>query len=225
MKQSKLLSVGLIVCIGLFVLTASIAAPILFRPFYYAQIGPLGLEAATGLTRVEIIQAYDEMLSFCIGISNEFSTGVLKWSDWGRSHFVDVRRLFLLDLGVMASSGLALLTWALLRRKVKVKPYAFRHRNAGFWAGSGLLGAFVMIGGLATLDFTKAFEVFHTIFFPGKENWVFSPSVDEIIQILPEAFFRNCGILIIGLIVISCIGLIAVSLVRKQSLERKNERE
>lgn len=217
MKQSKLLAVLLIAGTGLFVLTASIAAPILIRPFYYGQIGPLGLEEATGLTRGQIMQAYDEMLDFCIGRSDVFSTGVLKWSEWGRSHFADVRGLFQLDLWVLAVSSLGLLTWALVRHKVKIRPYAFGGRGAAFWAGSGLLAVFTVIGALAALDFNRAFTVFHAIFFPGKDNWLFNPSVDEIITILPEAFFRNCGILIIALIIIGCIGLMIVGRRKKST--------
>ena len=44
MKTSKLLSVVLSVLTALVVLTGSIAVPLLCRPFYYAHIGPLGLE-------------------------------------------------------------------------------------------------------------------------------------------------------------------------------------
>ena len=108
MKESKILSVALSIAIAFLVLTAAIAVPILFRPFYYWQIGPLGLEAATGLSRSEIIEAYNQMMNFCIGITHEFSTGVLTWSEWGRSHFVDVRSLFMLDLIVLGVTALGL---------------------------------------------------------------------------------------------------------------------
>ena len=50
MKSSKLLCVLLAVLTGLVVLTASVAVPILCRPFYYAHIGPLKLKEHTGLT-------------------------------------------------------------------------------------------------------------------------------------------------------------------------------
>lgn len=97
MKTSKTLAALMSLAIALALLTGAIAAPILCRPFYYAHIGPLGLEERTGLTRDEIKTAYDEMLDYCLG-GEEFSTGVLKWSDSGKSHFTDVRFLFRLDL-------------------------------------------------------------------------------------------------------------------------------
>ena len=44
--------------------------------------------------------------------------------------------------------------------------------------------------------FDKAFEVFHKIFFPQKQNWILNPKTDEIINVLPQKFFMNCAILI-----------------------------
>ena len=46
--------------------TASIAAPILIRGFYYIQIEPLGIMEDTGLSMGQIRQAYDEMMDFCM---------------------------------------------------------------------------------------------------------------------------------------------------------------
>ena len=58
------------------------------------------------------------------------------------------------------------------------------------------------------MDFNKAFAVFHKLFFPGKDNWLFDPGTDPVIRMLPAEFFRNCAILILALIIISCAALI-----------------
>lgn len=94
MKMNKLLSVIMSIAVALALLTGSIAAPILIRPFYYAQIQPLELESASGLSRAEIIRAYDEVLDYCIGVSDEFSAGALPFSESGSAHFADCRALF-----------------------------------------------------------------------------------------------------------------------------------
>ena len=52
------------------------------------------------------------------------------------------------------------------------------------------------LGALAATDFDRAFTVFHGIFFPGKDNWLFDPATDPVIVLLPEEFFRNCAIAI-----------------------------
>ena len=90
-------------------------------------------------------------------------------------------------------------------------------RGPAFWAGAGLGIVFLLIAALAALDFDRAFVVFHALFFPGKDNWLFDPAQDQIINILPEAFFRDCAILILGILVLGCAALIALDLARTKS--------
>ena len=207
MKQSKLLTLLLAVAAAAVLLSGAIAVPILCRPFYYAHIGPLRLEETTGYTRSEIKTAYDEMLDYCLG-GEEFSTGVLRWSESGKAHFTDVRVLFLLDLKVLAVSAAVLILTLIAARLAELRPARLAGRGPAFWAGAGLGGLFLILGGLAALDFDRAFVVFHSLFFPGKTNWLFDPRTDEIINILPEVFFRNCAILILTVLILGCAGLI-----------------
>ena len=207
MKTSKLLCALIAILTALALLTAAIAAPILCRPFYYAHIGPLGLEARTGLTREEIKTAFNEMLDYCLG-AEEFSTGVLRWSESGKAHFTDVRGLFLLDLRVLAVSAAALAVTLLAAWKTGRTPARPLGRGPAFWAGAGLAAVFLIVGTLAALDFDRAFVLFHALFFPGKDNWLFDPRTDRIITILPQEFFRNCAILILALLVLGCAALI-----------------
>ena len=207
MKDSKSFTVFLAIALALVLLTGSISVPILCRPFYYAHIAPLGLEARTGLTESEIKTAFDEMLDYCLG-AEEFSTGALHWSESGKSHFTDVRALFLLDLRVLGAS-LALLAAALLYARLSGRtPARPLGRGPGFWAGAGFGGVFLLVGALAALDFNRAFVAFHVLFFPGKDNWLFDPRTDQIINILPQEFFRNCAILILVLLITGCAVLI-----------------
>ena len=204
MRQSRLLAVLLSVLTAVFILTASIALPILLRPFYHVHIDLLDLEARTGLSRTQITQAYGEMMDFCIGRTDTFSAGILPWSQSGRDHFADVRDLFLLDLRAAALSGLFLLGWTLIRRRCSVQPYRFMKRGFAFWGSVGLGSTFLFVGSLAATNFSRAFVLFHTLFFPGKDNWLFDPYTDPIIRILPQEFFRNCAIFILLLMVLLC---------------------
>ena len=74
-NANKLPAIVMSIAVALAILTGSIAVPIIIRPFYYAQIDPLELERSSGLSREEIIEAYDEVLDYCIGASDEFSAG------------------------------------------------------------------------------------------------------------------------------------------------------
>ena len=212
MKQSKLLTVILAIVIAVVLLSASIAAPILCRPFYYAHIGPLELVERTGYTREEIKTAFNEMLDYCLG-AEEFSTGVLKWSDSGKDHFTDVRVLFLLDLKVLTGFAVFLSALLIAIRLGGWRPRRLLGRGPAFWAGAGLAAIFLIVGGLAALDFDRAFVLFHALFFPGKDNWLFDPRADEIINILPQTFFMNCAILILAILILGCVVLIAADLI------------
>ena len=219
MRKSRLLTVCIALFLAALLLSFSIATPILCRPFYYAHIGPLGLCARTGLTDGEIRQAYNEMLDYCLG-GSEFSTGVLSFSESGKSHFTDVRGLFLLDLWVLGLSAAALVLSLLAARRFTLRPRPLLRRGPAFWAGAGLGGLFLIVGGLACLDFDKAFVVFHGLFFPGKSNWLFDPAVDQIINILPDTFFRNCAILILSILLLGCAALIVGDLLRGRKRKR-----
>ena len=63
------------ILIALVILAGSIAAPILCRPFFYWHIEPMQLPEKTGWTAGQIKTAYNEMMDFCIGRTDEFSVG------------------------------------------------------------------------------------------------------------------------------------------------------
>ena len=101
---------------------------------------------------------------------------------------------------------------ALAARRRRLAPARLLGRGPGFWAAVGLAAVFLVVGALAAANFQRAFVVFHTLFFPGKTNWIFDWRTDPIILLLPEDFFRNCAILILVLLVFWCAVLIAADL-------------
>ena len=224
-KESVLLSLILMLAGMLLIISGSIAVPILIRPLYYMQIGPLGLknvtvqlaEGARTLTRAEIITAYNEMMDYSIGLTGTFSTGVLSFSEEGRLHFVDVRGLFLLDLWVLIITGLLMLCWVMFKKYIPLQPKRILGKGAGFWTGVLPLALFALIGIFCLIDFNKFFTAFHHVFFPGKSNWIFDPRVDQVINILPEQVFLNFMLMIVALILISCLILIISGCRKKKS--------
>jgi integral membrane protein (TIGR01906 family) len=206
MKRSRGLFLVLTVACMLAVLSAAIAVPILCRPFYYLHVSALHLAESTPWTVEEIHAAYNEMLDFCV-LGKPFGTGVLAWSESGMSHFADCARLFRLDFAVLGVSVLALLVCLFLCNR-GMRPVRPLGRGAAFWGGSLLAILFLVVAGLAAINFDAAFVIFHRLFFPGKSNWLFDPATDQIILILPEVFFRNCAILIVVVLLALCAALI-----------------
>lgn len=116
--------------------------------------------------------------------------------------------LFLLVVWVFVAAAGLLLTGAVVCRLRRQRLPRLGGRTPGFWAACGLGGLFLLIALLAALNFDGAFTVFHSIFFPGKDNWLFDPVTDPVILILPEAFFRNCAIAIVTVLLTVCIMLV-----------------
>ena len=105
------------ICLVLFMLTFAIGLPIYCRFLYYIQIKTLKLEEATGWSYDVIKQAYDEVLNFCtLPWVKNFSSGELKFSESGASHFADCKVLFNLNFGVLVSSGGVLLILIFLQK-------------------------------------------------------------------------------------------------------------
>lgn len=208
MIRTKTLTLLMAVILALLLLSVSIALPILIRPFYYAHIDAFDLPKHTGLSVEEIKTAYDEMMDYCLGKTDVFSTGVLSWSEEGKSHFDDVAVLFKLDLSIMAAASICTLALVILFIKKKISFAPICDRGPLFWAAMMLGVPFVVIGSLAATDFDRAFVVFHSIFFPGKTNWIFDWNLDQIIRILPQDFFMNCGIFILVILLTGCAAFV-----------------
>lgn len=217
MMKQRILSVLLSIVLALFAVSGSIAVPIICRPFYYVHIKVLDLPEQTGWCAEEIKNAYDEVMDYLLRDA-PFGTGTLLWSESGQSHFADVRELFRLDLQMFLASGIALAALLLFARRIR--PHRFAGQGPSFWAGAGMLLVVAVVGVLGALDFDRAFTVFHSIFFPGKTNWLFDPNTDQIIQILPEVYFRNCAILALGLL-LACAALYLLLGRRKRKRDLK----
>ncbi len=204
--MKRVLSVLCAVSVFFLLLTVSIGLPIYIRPFYYAHIGAYELEQVSGYSEAQIRQAYDEVLDYLTLPGKPFGTGEMPCSHEAEHHFADCRVLFELNAFILVGSGLILAVLFALRKKWG--PYRLGKHSAAWWAAVLSVTAPIMIGALAALDFDRAFVVFHSIFFPGKTNWLFDWHADQIIRVLPQAFFRNCAILIGGGLVTMAGGIL-----------------
>ena len=218
--KNKIITAVFIIALVLFILTFSIALPIYCRFFYYLQIKPLGLEQKTGWSYDVIKESYDEVLNFCTLPGRQVSAGKLLFSDEGAAHFADCKTLFTLNLSVLIISGAAVVTIIILHRLKKAEILKINGHGAYFYSAVAALILPAAVGALACINFDAAFEIFHKIFFPGKDNWVFNPRTDEIIKIMPQQFFINCAILIgSGLVAFSAALIITDAVIKRKNTQ------
>ena len=72
----------------------------------------------------------------------------------------------------------------------------------------------LLIGLACAIDFNRIFVLFHQIVF-NNDDWLFSPTEDPIILFLPERFFMQCALIIVGTVLLGCIVLLALYFVHK----------
>lgn len=211
--KNKICSVIFSVAVFFFIITFSIGLPIYFRPFYYAHIYAMELPEKSGFTKAEIKEAYNEVLDYLTIPGKEFGTGIMRHSESGASHFADCKVLFDLNASVLIISAIIIIALLVFHKQGKIERPLIWKFSSESWAAAAAIILPLVLGGLASINFDKAFVVFHKIFFPGKDNWLFNVFEDEIIKVLPQKFFMNCAILIAcGVLVIS-VAIIAKEMI------------
>jgi integral membrane protein (TIGR01906 family) len=209
-KRNPILSVIFTLAVVVLTITFSIGLPIYVRPFYYAHIPSIQKEFKEEIdVTLEwdyVQEAYDEVLDFLVLPGREFGTGDLPFSEEGKGHFEDRKVLFDLNkYGFIVSFAVVVLLFIADKLKLirLARPCGL---SLSFFAGLGTLLLFAGLGVIVAQDFATAFEIFHKIFFPGKDNWMFNPSADPIILFMPQRFFMHCAILICASILLISIG-------------------
>ena len=197
-KTSKFFSVLTSAALVLFLVTGAVAVPILWRGFYYGQIDALSLTARTGFSPEVIRGAFDQVMDYLVK-GAPFGTGQLRWSESGMAHFADCKALFQLDFRILEITAALLLAILVLTAAKKVRLHRFGGRGPCFWAFAVMTAAVLVLGVWGLVDFEALFTAFHTLFFPGKDNWVFDYRLDQIILILPEDFWARAAALVAGL--------------------------
>lgn len=155
---------------------------------YTRDIEALDILETSGLSREEIMDNYRAVTGFLSPFSSrEFDLPTMKYSETGASHFYDCKVIFGAVYLFGAVSGLALLLIFVVKRRLDSKTLG---------VASGVT-VFIPLAFTAALliNFDLFFNLFHALLFEG-DTWLFDPSIDEIINILPAGFFMHCALVI-----------------------------
>ncbi len=166
-------------------------------PYSY-DIENLNISENTGLSKAEIEDNYNAVMDFLVPFNTaDFSLPSLKFSESGASHFVDCRNIFNVIYGLGGFSALLLLALVIFKRG---KTPGIILKTSGIVT----LAIPTFLGAAIAVDFQRMFILFHKVFFTNDE-WLFDPNVDEIINILPEAFFMHCALVIAAFWVLAAV--------------------
>ena len=196
----------------LFILCASIWAVLVFRPLYYWIIRLMKIPERTGYSFDVCKTNYDILIRY----NQFFGPSTLRFTDDfvmspnGAYHFMEVKRIF------SAAQITALAAGALL-----IPGFIFAKKKDTWWFLKATiiftLAIVLFVGGALVIDGNAAFIAMHKILFTN-DYWIFDPSKDSIIWVLPEEFFLACG----GCIILLMVVLLVVCgvLYRKQTAKK-----
>lgn len=203
-RTSKSLQWGLIallgICLNLVLLSGSIYFGATDTNFYGKEFEKIDAIGNTGLSESDL-EKVSKRLSDYVGLKTSlFSEQVMIdgqqvdfFNDKERAHMVDVRGLFVLNVGV-GMGALSLIVLAL--------PYKAKYiRKISIWPsvlGVCSLVTIIFVAGLGLLmmiDFSSAFIAFHKLFFTN-DLWLLDPATDRMIVLLEEQFFQDIAVYI-----------------------------
>lgn len=209
-KKDILTSLSLMI----FIISFAIVFTVFFKYLYYSDIYRLGIDISTGLSIDTIKENYQILIHY----QSIFYRGSLQFKDFvmsegGRIHFAEVKVIFeIIQIMLVFSSITSIL---LLIDNYKNREFRFLKLTA-------ILTVIVplVIGAIASIDFNQAFIMFHKIVF-SNDYWIFDPTIDPIIKILPETFFMHALMMIIAIVILlSCVCLLLYHFLKKQYIQQ-----
>jgi integral membrane protein (TIGR01906 family) len=176
-------------------ISIAVVITINFRPLYYMDIRLLNIAETSGFSKSAILENYNALINY----SSPFFRGSLVFptltaSPGGLEHFAEVKNIFtgFYILGVVT----LVLGVIIIIQKAKNKDYSYMLVTSIMAIILPLL-----LGIYMYIDFDRAFIVFHKIFF-SNDLWLFDPTTDPVITMLPDTFFMHCAIMIILIVLL-----------------------
>ena len=191
----------------IFFISVGLAIAIYVRPLYY--IGMERISEETGYSTEIIKENYDALIDYCSPFfTEELDFPTLPESETGISHFVEVKVIFNLFFVLLFITPVFLTGLIYLQH---------RRKNASWMLASPIIVCVLplLIGLACAVDFSRIFVLFHEIVFRN-DDWLFSPYEDPIILFLPERFFLQCALIIVGTVLLGCITLLGIYFVHNK---------
>lgn len=171
-----------------------------FKELYYYDMVKLKINETSGFSMDLIKSNYDLLMNYCNPINNgklEFIG--LRMTDDAMQHFVRVKN----TMRVIIASGLigAIYSAITIYKNYKIKNGDFFRRVViTIFIIPLLICVNIVVG------WDMLFDAMHKILFRG-DKWVFSWFDDEVIRILPDTYFMQCALIIVGIMFLGCIGI------------------
>lgn len=207
-------------CLMFTLLITSVEAVCYWTPGYFEKeyTRYQVLDRLPSMTMEDLLTVTDEMMDYLKGDRPDLHVRTTMggeeqefFTEREIAHMEDVQGLFLTAILLRrACLGFILLTVAgILLTKGDLRQVL---PKTIFWGSLLFFGIAAVLGMIVSTDFSKYFIVFHHIFFDN-DLWILDPSVDMLINIVPEGFFSDTAARILILYGLSALVVLLVSFI------------
>ena len=189
------------VCILVLIVCESVAIPTFLKPFYGWQFDRNDTANAISVEKDELLRVTSEMLDYMRGKRPDLDVvakvgGVERefFNRREKDHMADVRGLFDVGFRLRNISFWLLVLIILIMAFKKYRVVYFIARCGREIITAFLLLTFFIVVVIA-VDFNRAFEFFHLVFFDN-DLWILDPATDLLVNIVPTPFFISIAIFI-----------------------------
>lgn len=201
------------ICYTIALIALGLALAINLRPLYYLSIEWFGISESTGMNAVVIKENYNALIDYCSPFfKGELVFPSLRSSASGLSHFAEVKTIF----NAIYIAGAVSIVFCVLSFIIKSKNNEYNYlKHCAIY--SIVLPVILVIASI--IDFDTLFLLFHKVVF-NNNDWLFDPNTDPIINLLPEAYFLECAIVIAVVVIIgSVIAFVRYGVLKKRKKE------
>lgn len=199
-KMKKTMNLIFCIFFSLLIIGSSTMITVGFKQLYYFDINYLKISEQNNLTKEEIKRNYDYMIDYNLNkISGEFELPTIKSSPEGKVHFEEVKEIVQNVIKLLIVSLIITIVGIIVN--LKNNNIEFLNITSKLVIILPILVAIPML-----INFDETFVVFHKLMFDN-DYWIFDPSKDPVINILPQEFFFHAGLLIVMLILLSSVVL------------------
>lgn len=191
----RALSIFTGVLFTLFFISFGLIVAINWKGLYYRDMKALKIPETSGYSEEVIRENYDTLIEYCSPFfDGELSFPTLSSSPAGIQHFAEVKAIFVTFYYLLAITFVLLLTLLI---------FSWKRKHFINLKISGITTVILplLVGLACSINFDRAFVLFHKIFFRN-DYWLFDPMTDPIINLLPSEFFLHCAIVIIVIVLV-----------------------
>ncbi|MBQ9766719.1 MAG: TIGR01906 family membrane protein [Lachnospiraceae bacterium] len=207
---------GLSLVLTLLIIGVSVIGTLAFRPLYYADMEKLHIAEESGYSKEQIRENYDALIAYNMAWEDgELSFPTLPMSETGKIHFEEVKEIFDFFKYLAVFGGVFGLVGIVVMARLK----EYRYLKMTAIVSCALP---VVLALLVAAFWDQVFVIFHELFF-NNDYWIFNPSTDPVITILPDEFFMHCALMIFGGVLLGAVVCMVVYSVIKHRENRQNE--